>query len=186
MQNKPIKDENGNEVWISRSVVVTSIVARLTEEKKIEILIEKRGPKVSATGKWCTPCGYLDYDETLTEAVIREVYEETGYKLQKNDIDFIDINSRPDGKKQNVVIRYVSFIDYDKKQYEGFQLDTNEVTELKWVEIGEYKSHLYLDEFIIDESKLECVDWAFKHKSVVQHLMKKYCERYGIEFKIKK
>ena len=69
-----IKGENGEELWISRSVVVACVVARITDEHKIEVLVEKRGPEVSATGRWCFPCGYLDYDEDLTQAVIREVY----------------------------------------------------------------------------------------------------------------
>lgn len=187
MDNKMIIDENGKEQWISRSVVVASVVARLTDDKKIEVLVERRGPAVSATGRWCMPCGYLDYDETLTQAVIREVREETGYILEPGDVDFIDINDKPDGKKQNVVIRHVAFIDNDKEQYDGFELDTNEVTELKWVEVGEYKSNIFLDRFIIDESKLESVGkWAFKHRGELVHLMQKYCERYGIEFKTKK
>lgn len=39
MQNKPILDENGKEVWISRSVVVACVVARLTDDKRIEVLV---------------------------------------------------------------------------------------------------------------------------------------------------
>ena len=180
-ENRMIKGENGEELWISRSVVVCCVVARITDENKIEILAEKRGPLVSATGRWCFPCGYLDYDEDLTDAVIREVQEETGYTLERKDVNFIDINSKPEGKKQNVGIRHIAFIDNDKKQISDFELDTNEVTELKWIEIGESVGNI----FNIDVNKLDCVKWAFNHKSLIIHIINEYCNRYGYEIELK-
>lgn len=180
-ENRMIKGENGEELWISRSVVVICVVARITDENKIEILAEKRGPLVSATGQWCFPCGYLDYDEDLTDAVIREVQEETGYTLERKDVNFIDINSKPDGKKQNVIIRHIAFIDNHKNQISDFKLDTNEVTELKWVEIGESVGNI----LNIDVNKLDCVKWAFNHKSLIIHLINEYCNRYGYEIELK-
>lgn len=180
-ENRMIKGENGEELWISRSVVVICVVARITDDNKIEIIAEKRGPLVSATGRWCFPCGYLDYDEDLTDAVIREVQEETGYTLERKDVKFIDINSKPEGKKQNVGIRHIAFIDNDKKQISDFELDTNEVTELKWVEIGESVGNI----FNIDVNKLDCVKWAFNHKSLIIHIINEYCNRYGYEIELK-
>lgn len=180
-ENRMIKGENGEELWISRSVVVICVVARITDDNKIEILAEKRGPLVSATGRWCFPCGYLDYDEDITDAVIREVQEETGYTLERKDVNFIDINSKPEGKKQNVGIRHIAFINNDKKQISDFELDTNEVTELKWVEIGESVGNI----FNIDVNKLDCVKWAFNHKSLIIHIINEYCNRYGYEIELK-
>lgn len=180
-ENRMIKGENGEELWISRSVVVICVVARITDDNKIEIIAEKRGPLVSATGRWCFPCGYLDYDEDLTDAVIREVQEETGYTLERKDVKFIDINSKPEGKKQNVGIRHIAFIDNDKKQISDFELDTNEVTELKWIEIGESVGNI----FNIDVNKLDCVKWAFNHKSLIIHIINEYCNRYGYKMELK-
>ena len=180
-ENRMIKGENGEELWISRSVVVICVVARITDDNKIEILAEKRGPLVSATGRWCFPCAYLDYDEDLADAVIREVQEETGYTLERKDVNFIDINSKPEGKKQNVGIRHIAFIDNDKKQISDFELDTNEVTELKWIEIGESVGNI----FNIDVNKLDCVKWAFNHKSLIIHIINEYCNRYGYEIELK-
>ena len=180
-ENRMIKGENGEELWISRSIVVVCLVARITDDNKIEIIVEKRGPLVSATGRWCFPCGYLDYDEDLTDAVIREVQEETGYTLERKDVKFIDINSKPEGKKQNVGIRHIAFIDNDKKQISDFELDTNEVTELKWIEIGESVGNI----FNIDVNKLDCVKWAFNHKSLIIHIINEYCNRYGYEIELK-
>lgn len=186
MENRCIIDVNGNEQWISRSVVVSCVVARLTSDKKIEVLVEKRGPAVSATGRWCFPCGYLDYDETIKEAVIREVREETGYVLDSKDIMFVDIDSKPEGKKQNVLVKHIAFIDAEDRQTDGFELDTNEVTELKWAEIGTYESKQFVDKFILDEEKIDAVGkWAFKHRGELIRLMGEYCKRYWIKLETK-
>lgn len=85
-------------------------------------------------------------------------------------------------------MRHIAFIntDINREDVNDFELDTNEVTELKWVEIGNYKSNIFIDIFNIDFEKLEGVGkWAFKHKGETIHLFEEYCKRYGIELKIK-
>ena len=63
--NTMIKDENGKAHWISRSVVVVCLVSC-----KDKFLIVRRGNHVIQTGKWCLPCGYLDYDESTEEFTV--------------------------------------------------------------------------------------------------------------------
>lgn len=68
-------------------------------------------------------------------------------------------------------MRHIAFIntDINREDVNDFELDTNEVTELKWVEIGNYKSNIFIDIFNIDFEKLEGVGkWAFKHKGNLQ------------------
>jgi NADH pyrophosphatase NudC (nudix superfamily) len=43
-----------------------------------EILLGKRHADSIYPGKWCLPCGYIEYDETYMEAAAREVKEEMG------------------------------------------------------------------------------------------------------------
>jgi 8-oxo-dGTP pyrophosphatase MutT (NUDIX family) len=45
-----------------------------------KFLIEKRGnkPDLDSKGKWCLPCGYLDWDESGSDAARRELWEEVG------------------------------------------------------------------------------------------------------------
>ena len=76
-----IDDRTGREYWISRSVAVVGFIYGYDEDEKEYILAVQRGtgtPDPEFVGKWCLPCGYLDYDETLEEALQREVFEETG------------------------------------------------------------------------------------------------------------
>ncbi len=46
--------------------------------EKGRILLGLRAPEVSFGGKWCIPCGHLEWNEEVHIAAIREFYEETG------------------------------------------------------------------------------------------------------------
>lgn len=48
-----------------------------------EILIVKRDKEIIYVDKWDIPGGKLDNDETLIEAISREIMEEVGLKLEK-------------------------------------------------------------------------------------------------------
>lgn len=72
---------NNQELWISRSITVLAILVFVCDGSAY-VPLNKRGPDLPAeVGKWCLAGGYLDYDETLGEAVMREVWEELGLDL---------------------------------------------------------------------------------------------------------
>jgi len=87
-----VKDKQGKEktIWHSRSVACVGhifLIHNFKEfltppERNIYFLAVKRGEvnEVSA-GKWCVPCGYLDWDETVGQCAMREVFEETGFNI---------------------------------------------------------------------------------------------------------
>ena len=99
-------DENGNDIpgteftdWKSRSVAVAVFI-----ECEGKFILEKRGPGCPDNiGKWCCPCGYLNWDETLDDAAKREVYEEIGVHI--DDLTVVGINSYPN-ERQNVTVRF--------------------------------------------------------------------------------
>ena len=51
-------------------------IAVLVVNEQGEILLGKRHKKSIYPGKWCLPCGYIEYGETYLEAALREVKEE--------------------------------------------------------------------------------------------------------------
>ena len=54
-------------------------VAALVLNQKGQLLLVKRSVE-PAKGKWCLPGGFIEVDESIEEAVLRELEEETGIK----------------------------------------------------------------------------------------------------------
>lgn len=76
--NQPKTLADGSVLWHSRSNAVVGHIV-VSCGGALYILLGKRGPKCpDHIGKWTLPCGYLDWDETLWQALLREVWEEAG------------------------------------------------------------------------------------------------------------
>lgn len=131
-------------VFLSRSVAV---VVRVIREDKV--LLVKRGTAVSDTDKWCMPCGYLDYDETLKEAAMRELYEETGYIANPDDFVMKSVDDSPSSNLQN--ISFVFNINFDKLKTDNeWQMDLYEVTDMGF----------------FNKAQSEGMNFAFNHKDL--------------------
>lgn len=177
--NKCIKDENGNEVWISRSTVVIPIVFKLDEKTgDIYTIVEKRGPAVTHTNEWCCPCGYIDWDETLEEACQREVREETGLVLDLQNIHFIDVASNPKSSNQSIDLWYMCWTNTDDDINKDAIETVDEIIDVKWLKVanvyrsGFLKRKINLN--IFKKSIYECYGtWAFKtHKDRIIEMLK--------------
>lgn len=168
MNNHPlINPETGKEEWVSRAMAVLVGIVGETKAGTPCILAQKRGPKTpdpEYRGCWCLPCGYLDYNETLKEAAVREVFEETGVKLNIDDLSFWRINDDPKSdKRQNVTIRYTYKLDCpieDIKLTSKFSED-GEVSDIQWIELRSIRT----------------VKWAFNHKELAKEIGLYYYKR---------
>lgn len=149
MNNFPITTPDGHQYWVSRSVVVTAFLFIINDDI-IHVLANKRGKGTpSHQGEWNCPCGFLDYNETLLNACLREVYEETGVKLASSDVcnmRIVDIISDPDNNsQQNIVIQYACVLKDEstfKSELQPHGGEPNEVEDIKWIQIndvGKYK-----------------------------------------------
>jgi ADP-ribose pyrophosphatase YjhB (NUDIX family) len=45
------------------------------------ILLGRRAAGSTYSGRWCIPCGYVEYDEDVRAAIVREFREETGLAI---------------------------------------------------------------------------------------------------------
>ena len=94
--------ENGSRASL-RHVVVHAIV-----ERDGALLLVRRAPHLLEGDKWGLPGGFLDRDESLSDGILRELREETGWDGQVSAL--MRINSRPDRPhedRQNVAFDFV-------------------------------------------------------------------------------
>jgi ADP-ribose pyrophosphatase YjhB (NUDIX family) len=99
-----------------------------------EILLGKRGTAhgkaMLESGKWGLIGGFFDRDETLTQAVQREVYEESGCEITNIRLFRINDNpNRPKEDRQNVDIIFTAHL---LKQTDR---PNEEVTHLEWISL---------------------------------------------------
>lgn len=162
MQNHPlVNPETGEVEWVARNIAALVMVLGYNKQDELHVLANKRGPKTpdpEFRGYWCMPCGYLDYNERIREAAVREVFEETGVKLSPKNLILFYINDIPEeDKRQNVTFRYRCTI---KEAIENIKLtdknsEDKEVSDIKWIpidEINNYKWAFNHDKIIIEET----------------------------------
>lgn len=160
--------ENGQKYWISRAVAVCAIVIVYDENGMPNILINKRGAGTPDFQHcWNIPCGYLDWDETTSQACSREVFEECNILI--NDcmwVQYGDIEDSPESNRQNVTIRKITELDWDQyltaveKAKNTINRTFGEENEVENIEL------MPLTQYEINNHK-----WAFNHKKLVERIM---------------
>jgi len=122
--------ENNNKALL-RHVTINAIVV-----KDNQILLGKRGSlngkPILESGKWGLLGGFFDRDENLTQAVKREVMEESGWEI--NGLKLFRINDNPNRPKEDRQNVDVIFIASAIKQ---IKTSDEEVTKLQWFNFGE-------------------------------------------------
>jgi len=131
--------EDGHSAQL-RHVVVHAII-----EKDGCLLLEKRAPPLLEAGKWSLPSGFVDRGETLEQAIVREVFEETGWKTKVKALFRINSNpNRPKEDRQNIAVEFL----VESVQHTG-ENDT-ESTKVEWIPIDRL---LPFDELAFDHGE---------------------------------
>jgi 8-oxo-dGTP pyrophosphatase MutT (NUDIX family) len=165
--NRCIKHE-GETLWLSRSATVLGVLF-FVQSGKAYVPVGQRGPGLpNEVGKWGLPGGYLDYGETIGEAMKREVWEELGLNLEalretytfRGSLEqpyFIDSTPR---YQQNLTMRFPALFLLGDAPLPTLspQVGPDEVTGAKW---------LPLEEAL--QSEL-----AFRHHLVLADCLEKY------------
>lgn len=168
--NECVITTDGREIWASRSVTV-AVCILLECEGAPYILVNQRGTGVpDFSGYWNLPCGYLDYDESTSEAAVREVWEECGVNAlaltEYAECEFIsypwDISSTPSDARQNVTLHHglyakVSELPTVSNAYN----EPNETADIRWQHLSgvdelmfAFKHRARIDKFLAHVEKL--------------------------------
>ncbi len=101
------------------------------------VLLVQRGHE-PAKGQWSLPGGLIDVGESLREAVIREVREETGLVVES--VELIELLERIHRDGDRVRYHYV-IADYLCHLVGGALAAASDADAVRWVERAEWNSH---------------------------------------------
>lgn len=158
---------DGRDVWESRSVAVVGVII-IYRNGIPYVLVSRRGPNsADYQGKMNLVAGYLDWDESGTEALSREAWEETGFDLTEHleTLDVIrradltqpwSVTTRPGENHQNVTLRYgVCFHIPKDSEFPSLTTEHNEIE-------GECEDPQWMALELVGE-----YEWAFNHDRVI-------------------
>lgn len=182
-ENECVELTDGRKVWLSRAcAVVASVYIKDISDGNWYVAMVKRGEGLpDEVGKWVMPCGYLDWNETLSDASKREVYEETGLNIDaiRNNLDYkycddyVEeqpslVTSNPNGDaKENVSHHFVLAGEFNKlPEFDINLIDPKgECADIKWIKFSDLVS--------MEENK----QIAFGH----YHIISEFAERYELD-----
>jgi 8-oxo-dGTP diphosphatase len=92
--------------------VTVDVVALTHVDDELHVLVVRRG-KPPFEGQWALPGGYLEVDEDLAPASVRELAEETGIELAPDEVRQLGAYGAPDRDPRNrtVSIAHVVVLD---------------------------------------------------------------------------
>lgn len=172
-ENPKIVDRDTGKVYYHhRSLAVTGVITATDDENhEVYVLLERRGLGCpDNVGKLCCVCGYIGWDETRRDALIRETYEETG--LEVKDSQIFELETIDDPKrdpKQNIVTRYLIDCKYRtiKRALDNGTINTR--SKSRGGEKDEVSEFLLLTYYEISE--LDSSEFAFGHKEMILEIL---------------
>ena len=98
-----------------------------------KILMVKEAKK-KCYGQWNFPAGHVDEHELITEAAIRETYEETGCKVKLTGVLPISCIDFENGET-SIIVKFTADI-----VEESIKFDTEEILDVQWLDIKDVKN----------------------------------------------
>lgn len=133
------------------ALTVDAVVFSLAEKQTKLLLIQRKNPPFE--GYWAFPGGFVDIDETVETAVIRELKEETnldGVSLEQFKV-YSAIDRDPRG-------RTVSVVFVAKLQTQGLAVMANDdAAAAKWFALSELPKLAFDHEKILKEAIASCL-----------------------------
>ena len=97
-----------------------------------QVLLLRRFNTGYADGQYSVPAGHLDGGETVMAAARREGLEETGIRIEAQDLAFSSVSHRKDGDE-----RVDFFMHVRHWQGEPFNTEPEKCDELRWASVNQ-------------------------------------------------
>ena len=118
--------------YINRGISVDAVMVRGDEI----LLVRRRGSPYQ--GYWANAGGFVDWNESVEEAVVREVFEETG--LRVSQVDLVGVYSSPARHERQVIT-----IAFWVEPGDGTPRAGDDAAEVRWFPLGELPEALAFD-----------------------------------------
>ncbi|MBI5117170.1 NUDIX domain-containing protein [Candidatus Poribacteria bacterium] len=101
------------------------------------ILCTRRAPHVSGNpGKWQTYVGgHVKAGSTFYETVVRELFEEIGLRVKRNDLKLVE-----KGKRRDVMHVYESYATLFNQDLSIINFSDGEVSDARWLSFEDYQN----------------------------------------------
>ena len=171
-----IRDRNGlteaqylksynSDAWKKPSLTADiCIIARKADMDSV--LLIKRGNH-PYLGKWALPGGFSEEGERIEETAARELLEETGIKMDSQDLKLVGVYSKPgrDPRGWTVSAAYLAVVNQDDVAPQA----ADDASEAMWFEIVRDREMIRLK---ADELELSLDDLAFDHNDIMMDVLK--------------
>jgi 8-oxo-dGTP diphosphatase len=144
-----------------RPSVTVDIVVFSLQDQQLQLLLVRRG-ETPFKDKWALPGGFVEMDESLEEAALRELQEETG--IGEAYLEQLYTYGEPDRDPRGrvITIAYFALIPADASiRAEG----GDDVAEAKWFPLGDLPA-LAFDHFEIVEYALRRLRYKLEYSAV--------------------
>lgn len=164
--------------WKSRSIASTVVVM---SEENLTFLVTKRGPGCPDNiGKYVFSCGYLNWGETVRDGAIREVYEETGLRVEPEEMMCAGWNDLPSENRENVTFRWLALVSpgrldslsTDSEQRGGEAEECSEIRTMTYQEILERKDEFAFGHADLAKTIVENLEGIKTMQPLIQPLLK--------------
>jgi 8-oxo-dGTP diphosphatase len=123
------------------------------------VLLVRRG-REPLKGQWSLPGGLVEVGESLHAAVVREVEEETGLRVQP--VELVELLDRIHRAGQSVRFHYV-IADYLCSVTGGILKAASDADDVRWVERAEWNSHSAL---VLDPATVRIIELGWQRARV--------------------
>ncbi|MBM7636984.1 NUDIX domain-containing protein [Streptococcus saliviloxodontae] len=144
------------------SVTVDSVIFRYYEGKVQLLLIKRKNHPFQ--GKYALSGGFVNEQEDLDHAVMREIYEETHVQLQKNQIEQLLTIGTPyrDPRAWTISVAYLCYLHYKDSQN---IMAGDDAASTHWINLVNKEGRIELWD---EKEQLSSDDLAFDHWQLIE------------------